>query len=104
MLREVYPELLLVTTAGSRCSPLNSAIQMGTLRSGDAFASLLPTTLSQRQLYPTNNLLRKSVLDKADVVKLDESVGECRWRRSILENCEERNALSCVGIMDQTLP
>ena len=46
--------------AGSRRSPLNLAIQMGTLRSGDAFASPLPATLSQRQLYLTNNLLRKS--------------------------------------------
>jgi hypothetical protein len=33
---------------------------MGTLRSGDAFASPLPATFSQRQLYLTNNLLRKS--------------------------------------------
>ncbi len=37
---------------------------MGTLRSGDAFASPLPATLSQRQLYPTNNLLRKSEEDE----------------------------------------
>ncbi len=34
---------------------------MGTLHSGDAPASPLPATLSQRQLYPTNNLLPKSV-------------------------------------------
>jgi hypothetical protein len=33
---------------------------MGTLRSGDAFASPLPATLSQRPLYLTNNLHRKS--------------------------------------------
>jgi hypothetical protein len=31
------------------------------LHSGDAAASPLPATLSQRQLYPTNNLLPKSV-------------------------------------------
>jgi hypothetical protein len=42
--------------------PLSSAIQMGILRSGDAFVSLSPPALSQRQLYPTNNLLPKSVL------------------------------------------
>ena len=33
---------------------------MGTLQSGDSFASPLPATLRQRQLYPTNNLLPKS--------------------------------------------
>ena len=38
---------------------------MGTLRSGDAFASPLPATLSQRQLYPTNNLLPKSVSENS---------------------------------------
>lgn len=46
----------------------------------------------------------KSTFDRGDVVKLDELVGERRWRRSLLEACEERNALSRAGIADQTLP
>ena len=41
---------------------------MGTLHSGDADASPLPATLSQRQLYPTNNLVRKSETVKVTIV------------------------------------
>lgn len=46
----------------------------------------------------------KSTFDRGDVVKLDELVGECRWRHSLLEACEERNALSRASITDKTLP
>ena len=40
------------------------ATRTGTLHSGDAAASPLPATLFQRQLYLTNNLFRKSVINK----------------------------------------
>ncbi|WP_128904902.1 outer membrane protein assembly factor BamB family protein [Halorubrum amylolyticum] len=65
---------------------------MGTLHSGDADASPLPATLSQRQLYPTNNLLRKSVVDNSlvivgtqsgDLYAIDRSTGDTIWSKSI---------------------
>ncbi len=46
----------------------------------------------------------KSTFDRGDVRKLDEMVGEQRWRRSLLQACEERNALSRAGVTDQGLP
>lgn len=46
----------------------------------------------------------KSTFDRGDVEKLDELVGERRWRRSLLKAFEERNALSRAGITDQALP
>lgn len=46
----------------------------------------------------------KSTFDRNDVRKLDELVGEHRWRQSLLEACEERNALSRAGITDPRLP
>jgi len=46
----------------------------------------------------------KSTFDRADIEKLDELVGERRWRRSLLRAFEERNAISRAGIADQSLP
>lgn len=46
----------------------------------------------------------KSTFDRSDVRKLDEMVRERRWRRSLLQAFEERNALSRAGITDQSLP
>lgn len=45
----------------------------------------------------------KSTFDRGDVKKLDELVGEPRWRRSLVEACEERKALSRAGINDHSL-
>jgi len=61
---------------------------MGTLRSGDAFASPLPAPFSQRQLYLTNNLLRKSehhlTICPCDIVSAHENVN--RDLNSCLKN------------------
>lgn len=46
----------------------------------------------------------KSAFDRDDVEKLDELVGERKWRQSLVEACEERNALVRAGIVDNTLP
>lgn len=45
----------------------------------------------------------KSKFDRGDVEKLDELVGEGRWRRSLVVACEERNAFTRAGITDETL-
>lgn len=46
----------------------------------------------------------KSTFDRGDIEKLDELVGERRWRRSLLKACEERNAISRAGITGESLP
>lgn len=46
----------------------------------------------------------KSTFDARDVEKLDELVGEPRWRRSLLDACEERNAFERAGVVDASLP
>ncbi|MBZ6496977.1 hypothetical protein [Natrinema longum] len=49
-------------TDGSQRCPCPVNLRVRGDRSDDASASPLPATLSQRQLYPTNNLLPKSVV------------------------------------------
>jgi len=46
----------------------------------------------------------KSRFDRDDVEKLDELVSERRWRRSLVDACQERNALDRAGIEDSSLP
>lgn len=45
----------------------------------------------------------KSTFDRGDVRKLDELVGQRRWRDSLLTACEERNAFDRAGVADPTL-
>jgi len=45
----------------------------------------------------------KSTFDGDDVEKLDELVGEQRWRRSLLEACIERKAFERANISNSTL-
>ena len=46
----------------------------------------------------------KSSFDRGDVEKLDELVSEEKWRRSLVEALEERNALGRAGVDDPQLP
>lgn len=46
----------------------------------------------------------KSAFDRRDIAKLDELVGERRWRRSFLNACLERNAFARAGIDGDSLP
>ncbi|MDB2261819.1 hypothetical protein PM035_12875 [Halorubrum ezzemoulense] len=46
----------------------------------------------------------KSRYDEGDVVKLDELVGELRWRRALHDACLERNAFQRAGVADGDLP
>ena len=46
----------------------------------------------------------KSTFDRGDVDKLDELTGESGWRASLLQACEERNALRRAGVQDPDLP
>lgn len=46
----------------------------------------------------------KSRFDEGDVVKLDELVGELRWRRALHDACLERNAFQRAGVADGDLP
>ncbi|WP_224333680.1 hypothetical protein [Haloprofundus halobius] len=41
----------------------------------------------------------KPTFDRSDVVKLDELVGDRRWRLAFLDACVERNALRRAGIV-----
>jgi hypothetical protein len=45
----------------------------------------------------------KSTFDYSDVEKLDELVSERRWRRSLVNACEQRNALSRANVNDASL-
>lgn len=45
----------------------------------------------------------KSTFDRGDIQKLDQLVGERRWRQSLVDACKERNALNRAGVNDSTL-